>query len=86
MANWRYKINLNGVLSKMNGKHDLTLVEEPCPQEVKDAIIAEIEKAPPLQLFVGRIKRATSIAAVNRALSAIFEEADYSLVWCGFEV
>lgn len=84
MANWKYKIDLNKVISEMSDKHDLSYVEEDCPQEVKDAIAGEIRKAEPISYLAGRILNCKSIAAVNRALGRVFEEADRRLVWCGF--
>jgi hypothetical protein len=81
--NWRYKIELMKVLRNMSDKHDLECVEEPCPEEVKTAIVTEIEKAPPLRRFTKQIRQAKSIAAVNRILNRIYDEADQSAVWCG---
>lgn len=81
--NWRYKIELRKVLSDMADQHDLERVEEPCPEEVKTAIATEIEKALPLHRFAKQIRQAKSIAAVNRILNKIYDEADQSAVWCG---
>lgn len=83
MANWREKIDIHGVLHKMNTKHDLSRLEEECPQEVKDALAAEVEKSSALRYLAPQIRRARSIAAVNRKLEAVFDEADVNLVWCG---
>ncbi len=83
MAEWQHRINLAGVLSAMGEKHDLSRVEEDCPEEVKEALAVEIRKAPPISHFAGRIKRAKSIAAVNRALAALYDDADRWKVWCG---
>lgn len=83
MANWRERINLHGVLHQMNGKHDLSRLEEECPKEVKDALAAEVEKSTALRYLAPQIRRAKSIAAVNRKLEAVFDEADVNLVWCG---
>ncbi len=81
MADWRYRIALNKVIEEMNEKHDLSRQEDPCPQEVLDALSKEVSKAPPLVHFVGRIKRAKTIAALNRILEIVYDEADRFLVW-----
>ncbi len=81
MADWRYRIALNKVIEEMNEKYDLSHQEDPCPQEVLDALSKEVSKAPPLVHFVGRIKRVKTVAALNRALSEVFDEADRFLVW-----
>lgn len=83
MANWKHKIELNKVLADMGDKHDLSSVEEPCPDGVKEAIATELAKARPLQKFCTPIRKAVSIAAVNRILDRVYDEADRSLVWCG---
>lgn len=83
MANWKYKNELNKVIREMSEKHDLSNFEEPCPEEVKTAIVAELDKAEPLQRFRGSIKNAKTIAALNRILGRVFDEADLSKVWCG---
>ena len=67
----------------MGEKHDLSILEDPCPDEVKDAIAAELAKSASLAHFSGRIRKAKSIAAVNRVLAAVFDEADRMHVWCG---
>jgi hypothetical protein len=79
MARWQYKINLGSVLEK----YDLSRVEEDCPMEVKEAIAAEIAKAPPLVKFVEVVRRSKSIAALKRLLEGIYDEADETGVWCG---
>ena len=83
MANWQYKINLLGVLEKANDDHDLSIHEDPCPEDVKEAIALEISKAPPLKYLANRVKNCKTIAALNRILNRIFDVADVSLVWCG---
>ena len=83
MTNWIQKIELNQVLAQMSEKHDLSFVEKPCPDEVKEAIASEIAKADCLAIYAGRIRRAGSIAAVNRALETVFDVADRNLIWCG---
>lgn len=80
---WREKINLNSVLAKMDSEHDLSRLEEDCPAEVKEAIAVEVAKSSTLGYFAGRIRRAKSIAAVNRVLARLFDEADKFKVWCG---
>ena len=86
MANWREKIELNEVLSKMSDEYDLSLLEEDCPTPVKEAIAKEIEKSTWLKRFSSRIRKAKSIAAVNRILEQVFDEADRMKVWCGFSI
>lgn len=83
MANWRYKITLNQTLSNLADEYDLKCVEEDCPQPVKEAIIKELLKANPLVGFVGQIRASKSIAAVNRVLEQVYNEADRNLIWCG---
>ncbi len=81
---WKHKINLNGVISEMNEKYDLSCHEKKCPKEVKAAIAAEIAKAPPLVQFVNGVKACKTIAELNRKLQFIWDEADSARVWCGF--
>jgi hypothetical protein len=81
--NWRFKIELNQVINTMSDKYDLSCVEEKCPKEVKEALANEVKKAWPLARFADRILKAKSIAAVNRILENVFNEADYQKVWCG---
>jgi hypothetical protein len=81
---WDYKINLNGVISQMNDKYDLSCHEKRCPKEVKSVIAAEIAKAPPLAGFVPGVKACKTIAELNRKLSVIWDKADSARVWCGF--
>ena len=83
MANWRYTIDLHKVLGECEEQYDLEEVEFPCPEPVKTAIVAELDKAPPLRPFCADIKECKSIAAVNRVLDRVFNEADRKLVWCG---
>ena len=83
MANWKYKIELGRVMDEMCDKHDLSRFEEELPQEVKDAISAELAKAPPLARFAKRIKGAKSIAEGNRILNDMFDVADEKRVWTG---
>ena len=81
--NWRYKIELNQRLREMGEQFDLSYLEEDCPQEVKQAISAECRKAPSLRRFAEIVLGCKSIAAVNRVLAAIYDEADRSAIWCG---
>lgn len=79
MANWRTKINLAGVLRNApDGELD-----EPCEQSVKDAICAELARAPTLNQFCARIRRATTNHRVNKILSDVYGVADATGVWCG---
>ena len=80
---WRHEIELNDALAEADERFDLSRVEEPMPDEVKDLIIAELRKAWPLSRFVKQIQDAKSIAEGNRVLENIFNEADRSRVWCG---
>lgn len=86
MAQWRYKILLNETISRLSEEHDLTRFEEPCPEVVKTDICAELNKAAPLCRFVKDVEKCKTIAALNRLLVRIFDEADRSLVWCGFSL
>lgn len=81
--NWRHKIELNKVMSDVCDKHDLSRVEEDCPEEVKEALATEIEKAWPIAHFCKKIRSAKSIAAVNRILERVYNDADRHAVWCG---
>lgn len=82
--NWREKIELNQVVSKMSEKYNLGNYEEPCPKEVKEELAKEIEKSFALSRFAAKIRSSKSIAAVNRILENVFNEADVKKVWCGF--
>lgn len=84
MANWNYKIELNKVMTKVSNDFDLSNYEEECPKEVKEAIAIEVEKAIPLKHFAPKLRKAVSIAEVNRIIERVYNEADRSLVWCGF--
>lgn len=83
MANWRYKIELNKVISQVSEDFDLSQFEEPCPENVRVALAEECEKAAPLRRFGRQLRDASSIAEVNRILDSVFSEADQQLVWCG---
>jgi len=83
MANWKYQIELNQVINDLSEQYDLECPKEPCPQEVKEALAKELQKAPPLAHYAKKIQKATSIAQVNRILNSVFNTADASLVWCG---
>jgi hypothetical protein len=83
MTEWRYKIDLAGVMLKCAEEHDLSHAEEDCPAEVKEAIATEITKAWPLKRFAPVIRESKSIAEINRVLRNIYDEADRSSVWCG---
>jgi hypothetical protein len=74
---------LNQILKQVSENYDLSREEEDCPAEVKEAIAVELEKAPPLKRFAEHIRNAKSIAKVNRVLDNVWDEADYSKVWCG---
>ena len=80
---WDYRINLNGVISKMNDKYDLECFEKPCPDEVKTAIAAEIAQAPPLAGWKDDVLQCKTIAELNRLLERILDRADDYRVWCG---
>ncbi|RJQ30326.1 hypothetical protein C4565_00650 [Candidatus Parcubacteria bacterium] len=84
MANWKHNIELNKVINQASEEHDLTRFEEDCPEEVKEAIAREIEKAWPLSHHAKEIRAVKSIAALNRRLVLVFDDADYHKVWCGF--
>lgn len=83
MGHWLHKIELRKVLDEMCDRHDLTRAEDDCPEEVKEAIAKELEKAPPLAHFAGQFRRCRAIAAVNRLLEKMYDEADRTRVWCG---
>jgi len=83
MVNWRHRIELNETLERVSDEFDLTRHEEPCPEEVREALAVECEKAPPLQRFGRQIREAKSIAEVNRILDTVYSVADEQLVWCG---
>ena len=84
MANWRYKVELNKVVSEMNDKYDLSHLEDAPPKEVVETIAKEVEKVVPLMTHTSKIRRAKSIASLNRALEMVYDAADKELVWCGF--
>lgn len=82
--NWREKIELNQVVSKMSEKFDLERHEEPCPKEAKENLAKEVEKSIWLNRFAPKIRATKSIAALNRVLEDVFNEADRRRIWCGF--
>lgn len=81
---WRYEINLNVVLSELGEEFDLSRHEEFCPEEVRELLAKECEKARPLRRFATPIRDAQSIAEVNRILENVYDVADIQGVWCGF--
>ena len=83
MANWRFQIQLNKVLADQEEKHDFSRVEEPCPQECLEELAVEVSKAWPLARFAGQLRKAKSIAEVNRILENVYNAADTHRVWCG---
>jgi hypothetical protein len=80
---WLYRIDLAGVMLQCAEKHDLTRVEEDCPEDVKELIAVEISKADPLKRFAESVRNSKSIAELNRILQKIYDEADFRRVWCG---
>lgn len=83
MPQWIEKIELGEVLRKVNEEFDLSRVEERCPVPVKKQLIAVIEKSSKLRHFADAIHKARSIAALNRLIEEIYNEADRVRVWCG---
>ena len=83
MANWRFNISLNKVLNQCNEDFDLSRHEEDCPEEVKEALAAEVAKAWPLARFSQKIRACKSIAELNRILEVVWDAADTERVWCG---
>lgn len=83
MANWRHKIELNQVIEDLSEKYNLSCHEEDCPQEVKEGIAKEIEKAWPIKRHADEVRKVKSIAALYRRLDLVFDDADTHLVWCG---
>ena len=83
MANWIEKIELNKAINIATEQYDLSRHEEPCPNEVKELIIAELNRSQILRRFAISVKKVKSIAALNRLLVQIYDEADYRKVWCG---
>ena len=83
MANWQHSIELNGVVSEMNDRYDLSRVEEDCPDAVKVALANEIRKARPIAGYANDIIACVSIAELNRMLDRVYDSADKNLVWCG---
>jgi hypothetical protein len=69
---------MGGILNQF----DLSRAEADCPTELKEAIAAELAKAPPLVKFVELVRRRKSIADLNRLLESIYDEADETGVWC----
>ncbi len=81
---WAYSIELNKLLSDFDSKYDFSIVEEECPKEVLDATCEEISKSIFLSKFKCEVKKCKSIAAFNRVLEKIYNEADRRRIWCGF--
>lgn len=84
MAAWRYKIELNPLIQTLSEQYDLTNHEEPCPDEVREQLALEVEKAWPLNMYGKKLRKAKSIAELNRILNNVFDRADLEMVWCGF--
>lgn len=83
MTNWRQRIDLNGAIARANEAHDLTRVEESPPAEVVEMLCRELEKSEVLRRHVKPLRACLSIAALNRRLSLVFDDADRGRVWCG---
>jgi len=81
--NWIRKIDLAGVLRRAEESHDLSCVEERCPEDVAVAIAHELHGEPVLSRYADKVLRASSIAEVNRILEQVYEAADRHRVWCG---
>ena len=81
--NWKYKCELNQVITKANDEYDLSKLEDPCPQEVLELFALEVEKAPPLKEFGNVLRGAKTLAETNHILENVFDTADAKAVWCG---
>lgn len=84
MPHWAEKIELNKAISLANDRHDLSRHEEQVPDEVKALLNAELGKSLILCHFVQRVNACKSIAALNREIAKIYDQADQHRVWCGF--
>ena len=84
MANWKYKINLNGLITTLTEEYDLTDDDSFCPDPVKKQLAEEVKKAFPLSHFAVMLLEAETVGDVNSILADIFDDADRKLVWCGF--
>lgn len=84
MAKWKYSIKLHSAIAKADEMFDLSEVEKDCPEEAKEMLAVELEKALPLFRFASEIRKAKSIAKVNRILDKVLNTADAKSVWCGF--
>ncbi len=81
MAKWTDKISLNRVVRQVDEKHDLSQHELPCPQEACNALAVECEKSANLACYGPLLRRAGSIAEVNRILEAVYADADRFRIW-----
>jgi len=83
MPVWIEKIELNKAIADSCEQFDLERVEEPMPDEAKALLMKEIRRSTRLSRFASEIEAAGSIAAVNRILERVYDEADRCRIWCG---
>lgn len=79
MANWKYTIDIKQYLDKGEDLNE----EDDVPAEIKDGILKELEKAPPLRLMATQLKRVKTVKSFNNWISRLYNVADMELVWCG---
>lgn len=83
--NWRYKIDLNAVISRLNHEKQLDDWEDdkPVPESTKEALATELEKLP-VASFASEVRHAETICDVNHILDQVLYYCDRNRIWCGF--
>ena len=83
MAKWNEHIELNAAINRACDEFDLTCHEEDCPTEVKEMLATELAKSQRLGHFANQMRSVKSIAAMNRLLVRVYDEADRFKIWLG---
>lgn len=86
MPVWLEKIELNQAIAKANDEYDLSRLEEPVPDAVKEQLAAVLKPSMWLSRFAAKIQSCKSIAELNRVLAQVYDAADRHRVWCGFAI
>lgn len=77
--NWRYEIDISGVLLTAPDLDD----NDPVPDDLRLALADELMKASPLHRFAPLMLEVESVSELNDLLDRIYDAADRSRVWCG---
>jgi len=81
MANWKHKIELNTIIRKVE---DLDLEDDDnVPDDIKNEIMAELNKVEPLKTYADEISMVDTVAEVDYILEDAYLAADIHRIWCG---